>query len=180
MKSPRARAAAAFFADVPTEGLSGAALWYDGQMLDADRLLLCCVRDAVEHGAVASNYVEARALLGPADRVDGVRALDRLADAAFDIRARLTVDACGPWAGALLQGRSAPLGGLSRASNIVTRQLFADHAVAVVSRRSSDAVVGAGPRLYFVTPWQGRSAGWACTPTHAACSCWRWATARSA
>jgi glycerol-3-phosphate dehydrogenase len=149
--------AAAFFADVPTEGLSGAALWYDAQMQDADRLLLGCIRDAVVHGAVAANYVEATTLLGPEDRVEGVRALERLDGAAFDIRARLTVNACGPWGSALVRGRSPPLGALSRASNIVTRQLFAEHAVAVVSRRPSDAVVGAGPRLYFVTPWQGRS-----------------------
>jgi glycerol-3-phosphate dehydrogenase len=141
-----------------TNNLTGGAIWYDAQMEDADRVLLECVLGAAEAGADVANYLAVEALVGAADRVEGVRATDLLEGGEFEIRAAVTVNACGPWSRALL--RSAPRDlsnahrlSLTKGMNLVTRKLFDGYAVGVVSRRVSDAVVGRSRRLYFITPW---------------------------
>jgi glycerol-3-phosphate dehydrogenase len=144
------------------EAVTGGAAWYDGQMEDADRVLLECVLDAADAGAEAANYVAAVGLLGGVERVEGVRARDVLAGDEFDIDATLTVNCAGPWAAELLRlaprpvAESAP--DLSKGMNIVTRRLIeGEYAVGVASARRSDAVIGKSARLYFITPWAGQS-----------------------
>ena len=144
-------------------GMNGGAIWYDLQMRNADRLLLECVIDAAAAGAVVANHVEAQGFLGDAGTVTGVRAVDRLTATPIEIRGRLTVNAAGPNAAGLLDslaGRVArPFGGLSRGMNLVVRRsLTAGHAIAVSSRRRSDALVPrADGRLFFIQPWRGLS-----------------------
>jgi glycerol-3-phosphate dehydrogenase len=146
---------------VPDARLTGGVAWHDAQMLHADRLLLACLEDAAATGAEVANYVAAEALLGPQDRVEGVRARCTLSGDALALRARVTVNACGPFALGLLQGTRAATdlrSGLTRNMNLVTtRPLFPDHAVGVSSRRRADALVPRGGRMYFITPWQGRA-----------------------
>ena len=140
------------------DGLTGGAIWYDAQMEDADRVLLECVLGAAEAGATVANYVEIDSLTGTATDIAGVRARDLLEGGELEVRARVTVNACGPWSGDLLRraprdlsdGRSL---GLTKGMNLVTRKLVDGHAVAVFSRRLSDAAFGRGQRLYFITPW---------------------------
>lgn len=140
---------------VPATALTGGALWYDAQMTNADRLLLACLEDAVANGAEIANYVSAEVLLGPEQRVEGVRARCRLGGQTLQVRARVTVNACGPWTAGLLHDRPA---GLTNNMNLVTtRPVFADYAAAVSSRRRADAIIPRGGRMYFITPWQGRA-----------------------
>jgi glycerol-3-phosphate dehydrogenase len=139
-------------------GLTGGAIWYDGQMDDADRVLLECVLGAAEAGADVANYLAIEALIGGATRVEGVRARDRLGGSQLEIRGTVTVNACGPWSGELLRRAPRDLSpglrlGLTKGINLVTRKLFESHAVGVVSRRHSDAILGSSRRLYFITPW---------------------------
>lgn len=140
-------------------GVTGGCLWYDGQMQNADRVVLECVEDAVEAGTDAANYVEARGLIIEKAQVKGVRLHDLLSDTALEIRARLVVNAGGPWLakvlgpGLVARYRHPLL--LSRALNLVTRPLVRRYAVGVSSHRASDAVVGHSKRLYFITPWRG-------------------------
>jgi glycerol-3-phosphate dehydrogenase len=142
-------------------GLTGGVAWYDAQMLHADRLLLACIEDAAASGAEVANYVFAEGLLGTEDRVEGVRARCTLSGDVLPLRARLTVNACGPFARSLLQDTRAAAGlqdGLNRNMNLVTtRPLFGDHAVGVSSRRRADSLIPRGGRMYFITPWQGRA-----------------------
>jgi glycerol-3-phosphate dehydrogenase len=142
-----------------TDNLTGGAIWYDAQMQDADRLLLECVLGAAEAGADVANYVAIEALIGDTARIEGARARDLLEGGEFEIRAAVTVNACGPWSGELLRHAPRNLShahrlGLSKGMNLVTRKLFdGGHAIGVVSQRRSDAVVGDSRRLYFITPW---------------------------
>lgn len=141
-------------------GLTGAAIWFDGQMEDANRLLLECVIDAVEHGAEAANYVQASSLLHLNGRVVGVRARDVLSGRDFEIRAAATVNAAGPWAAGLLGtlgSESVPRRALIKNMNLVVGRRLADHGVGFYSTRESDGLVGNAARLYFVTPWAGVS-----------------------
>jgi glycerol-3-phosphate dehydrogenase len=138
--------------------LTGGAIWYDAQMEDADRVLLECVLGAAEAGATVANYLTIDSLTGTAADIAGVRARDLLDGCELEIRARVTVNACGPWSGQLLRRAPRDLSkghslGLTKGMNLVTRKLFDGHAVGVVSRRLSDAVLGHGQRLYFITPW---------------------------
>jgi glycerol-3-phosphate dehydrogenase len=79
------------------EGLAGAALYYDAQISSPERLTVENLVDARTHGAVALNYVEATGALVRAGRVDGLRVVDRLSGEAADLRARVVVNASGPW-----------------------------------------------------------------------------------
>jgi glycerol-3-phosphate dehydrogenase len=146
------------------EGVTGGVTWYDGQMEDADRVLVECLLDAADAGAEVANYVAAAGFLGDEARLQGVRARDLLAGDEFEIRAALTVNCAGPWIAELLRVAPRPLAtagiaGFAKGMNLVTRRLLGgEHAVGVASARRSDAVVGESARLYFITPWAGQSA----------------------
>ena len=141
-----------------------AAVWWDGQMLDSDRLVLECVLAAAQHGAVVANYVEARGveMSGGKAVLAGLVVRDTLTMRDFLIRALNVVIAAGPWTGELagildnerVLGRSRRH---VRSFNIVTPQKLAGHAVAIGSERESDAVVGKSNRLFFMTPWRNCS-----------------------
>lgn len=97
--------------------ISGGAYYYDAQVDDA-RLTLETIRAAHRHGAVIANYVQVDALLkergsqtespfriprSSAGRVVGARAHDVLRGDQLSIRARVVVNATGPWTDTLLQ-----------------------------------------------------------------------------
>jgi glycerol-3-phosphate dehydrogenase len=148
---------------ISREGVTGGVAWYDGQMEDADRVLLECLLDAADAGAEVANYVAAVRFLGGEARVEGVRARDVLAGDEFEIRAALTVNCAGPWVAELLRLAPRPLAtdgiaGFAKGMNLVTRRLLeGEHAVGVASARRSDAILGESARLYFITPWAGQS-----------------------
>ena len=164
---PRGRALSkdevrALIPGVPEDRLTGGAEWHDGQMIEADRIVLECVLSAHDAGAVVANYVRAEALSLEGARVTGVAARDVLADEAFAIRAKVTVNTAGPWTNALLATaggalRPGALTGLAKGINVVTRRLLGDYAAGVTSTRASDSLVASGGRLYFITPWKDRS-----------------------
>jgi glycerol-3-phosphate dehydrogenase len=139
--------------ELDARDLTGAAIFYDGQMHNSERLLLSFVHSAAGAGAVAANYVEASGFLMDGDRVAGVRARDLLTENELDIRARMVVNTAGPWVARMLTRLDgcrpkAPFA-LSKAFNLVVNQFF-----------SSTYAVGlhsTGSRLYFITPWHNRS-----------------------
>lgn len=143
------------------DDVTGGAYWYDGQMLDACRVTIECIRDAVESGAAAANHVEAVSLLHGSSGVQGVTARDRISGAEFEIRARLTVNATGPWVDRVLKTGPAALHGQrttawTRNINLVTRRLYpGQEALGIASNRASDAAVGKAKRLFFASPWHG-------------------------
>jgi glycerol-3-phosphate dehydrogenase len=58
-------------------GLTGAVMFYDGQMHSPSRLALSFLKSAVSAGADASNYLEATGFLKRDDRICGVKATER-------------------------------------------------------------------------------------------------------
>lgn len=152
-----------YFPGLPLDGLTGVATWHDGQMLDADRIVLECLQTAVANRAVVANYVSANGLLQSGNTVHGVSAFDEIGNTEIEIKARTTIIAGGPWTEEILRrsmGNEAEsvVPPLARNMNIVTRQLFSDYGVGIPSRRSSDAIIGSQSRLFFVTPWKNVSA----------------------
>ena len=140
---------------------TGGAYWYDGQMLDAARLTLECIWDAVEAGAVAANHFACVALLHGDKGVKGAVARDRLTGQETEIRAALTINATGPWVDRILKMGPAALvrdrvTAWTRNTNLVTRRLYdGDDAMGVTSQRASDASIGKSNRLFFTSPWHG-------------------------
>jgi glycerol-3-phosphate dehydrogenase len=130
---------------------SGGALWYDGLALDTERIVLELVLGAAAGGAAVANRVRAAGFLQSGGRVEGVRARDELSGKQFDIRARVTVTAAGPWLGELHRplGAGAAAPALAKAINVVVgRPIFGDTAVGVESS-------GGTRRLFFFVPWRG-------------------------
>jgi glycerol-3-phosphate dehydrogenase len=148
---------------IPTlrrEGLTGGAVWYDGQILNSERLTLAYVLGAAARGAAAANYVRAVELLREQDQIAGVKAIDLLSQRPLEIRGRLVLNMAGPWvSGALSAAAGAPARGLPpksflKAINVITRPLYARRvALGLSSPQRSSQSLG----LIFITPWRERS-----------------------
>lgn len=143
--------------------LTGAVVFEDGQMYNPARLVLAFVSSAVDAGATACNYTEATKFLWRGSQVCGVRARDRLSGEEFDVRARLTLNAAGPWAD-YLQDDSRRFGTWRRlpfsrdACFIVARAPSSEYGVAVQGlSRDRDAVLGRTTRHLFAVPWRDKT-----------------------
>jgi glycerol-3-phosphate dehydrogenase len=151
------------FPHLQARDLSGAVVFEDGQMYNPARLVLAFVSSAVAAGATACNYVEATKFLWRDSAVCGVRARDRLSGEEFDVRAKLTLNAAGPWADYLQNDaqRFGPWhrGPFSRdAYFVVDRAPTSEYGVAVQGlSRDKDAVLGRATRHLFAVPWRDKT-----------------------
>jgi glycerol-3-phosphate dehydrogenase len=151
-----------WFPDVNKEGLTGAGVFYDGQLFNPPRLVWAMVRTAARAGAAVANYCDVTTLRLQGGRVAGVQVEDRLGGEQFEVRARTVVNAAGPYAEALLvrsgvrAARSVPF---SRDMALVLKRQFVNgRALALQTRyRDPSAVLTRGPRHLFLVPWRGRT-----------------------
>jgi glycerol-3-phosphate dehydrogenase len=145
------------------EGVTGGALWYDGQVYNTERLTLSFVRSAANAGAMVANYVEAVRMLQAGNRVIGIAARDRLSGEEFEVDASVVANAAGPWVDCVLAGlpRQPDEASfrLSLAINLVTRQLFDEVAAGAPTRPKAMPRFGqaARSRLLFIAPWRNVS-----------------------
>ncbi|WP_428262673.1 glycerol-3-phosphate dehydrogenase/oxidase [Haliangium sp.] len=132
---------------VNTDELSGGVEYSDAYLHDNDaRFVFQFVRSALDYGAVVANYVEAKG-----SRRDGevwVTALrDRVGGREFDLRSRVFINACGPWADEY-----------SERSHVTTRfrHLFSKGVHLIIDRISTSGRVLAffadDGRLFFAIP----------------------------
>ena len=77
-------------------GLYGAGLYYE-YLTDDARLVIEVVKSAAALGAVVANYAEVTGFLIENGSIAGVTVRDRLAEADFSARARVVINAAGPW-----------------------------------------------------------------------------------
>jgi len=131
-------------------------------MVNPDRLTLSFALSADEAGAHLANYVEVTGLTTRNGRVTAVTAKDLHTGETFDVRARQVANMTGPWSDivvAYLHGAKPNRRVLrSKGIQIVAPLYCADCAFALEStQRDPDAIISRGGRLYFVTPWRGRS-----------------------
>ncbi|RPH58470.1 MAG: FAD-dependent oxidoreductase, partial [Acidobacteria bacterium] len=135
--------------ELDLEGASGGALWYDYQMPLAERLTFAFALAAAAHGAALVNYVEALAPILRDNTVIGVSACDvEGRNETFEIRARVTLNAAGPWARTVMAACGFNRDVLLlKAVNLVTSR-----------RASGPALVQSNPqgRALVLAPWQGR------------------------
>lgn len=135
------------FPGVRPDGLTGGAMWYDYQIVDTSRLAIAFAEAADAHGARLANYVEALQPLKETGAIAGMRVRDRLGGREFDVRARLTINAAGAHAGAIMRtfGVARELL-LVKAMNLVTSRPASDIALAAPTR---------GGRMLTLVPWRG-------------------------
>jgi len=134
----------------PTD-LKGGVIYYDCQMYNSERLTLEPILSAVEYGADVANYVLVEELLKKGNDIEGAQMRDLLSGKQFDIRARVTVNAAGPWADLMLakiRGRKHRGLVRSKGIHIITRPLHKDHAMILQTESG---------RHFFIIPWRGHS-----------------------
>jgi len=151
------------FPTIPEKGLTGAAAFEDGQMHNPPRLVLSFIMAAQQLGAQVANYVEAERLLVDGKRVYGVAARDVLTGDRFDIRARVVLNAAGPWAEGLLKGLTmrtaiAPSNWSRDACFLINRRPTSPCALALQGMsHDGDAMLKRGARHMFMVPWRDRT-----------------------
>lgn len=131
--------------------LDGAFLYYDAQMYSPERLALECLIDADAQGAAIANYVEAGRLLIRDGRVEGCSVRDTASGAAFDIRARTTLVAAGPWADIFLQHA------LSRPASHKLMRSKGIHVLVPAMTRQFALTMATAHGHFFVLPWRGHT-----------------------
>ncbi|OBF16737.1 glycerol-3-phosphate dehydrogenase/oxidase [Mycobacterium sp. ACS4331] len=90
------RRAAELAPTVRRDGLEGALLAYDGQLIDDARLVVAVARTAAQHGARILTRVSAVDVAGTSARLT-----DELTGETLDVTARAVINATGVWAGEL-------------------------------------------------------------------------------
>jgi glycerol-3-phosphate dehydrogenase len=111
-------------------------------------------------GAVVATYTEAVGLLRRHDAICGVRTRDVMSGAHVDIRARVVLNATGPWAQRLLRHWLGPHTSLGLTFSrdtyvVVPRRLTGSHALALPAQtRDPDALLSRGARHLFLVPWR--------------------------
>ncbi len=141
------------------KGLTGGALWYDGLVQHTERLTLEFIWSGWDQGGVAVNYVQARGLILEAGRVQGIKAEEVFSRTEFPIRAKMVINASGPWLNNLLDPLPRPpriaadwVKGLNL---IVRRPLFGEYGIGLKGISSTGKKEGS--RFFFFVPWQGQT-----------------------
>jgi glycerol-3-phosphate dehydrogenase len=147
-----ARAVAAQFPGLRTDGLHGGAEYFDAWMDDA-RLVVAVLRTAAAHGVCVANYVEA-AEMGPLrGGVAEVRVTDRLGGGGLRVIARRVVNATGPWCGAVARRLGGSMTGPPLRPTKGAHLLLPGRGLpaALVLLHPADG------RVFFVIPWLGQT-----------------------
>jgi glycerol-3-phosphate dehydrogenase len=137
-----------------SDGLRGAAAYYDAQAAYPERLALENALDARRLGAVVLPYMRVTAVeraQGGRDRVSGVTLHDELHGSEYRARGALVVNASGPWVDEVLDGvgraRDKRLIGGTKGSHLVVEPFPGAPREAVYAEAVGDG------RPYFVVPW---------------------------
>lgn len=141
---------------------TGAFVLNECHLHNSERMTLAFLKTAAGHGAVVANYVASVGLLREGTRVLGVRARVAGCEDEVCIRARVTINAAGPWLPGLNENFGVgPLRrritGFAQGAHLVTRQLLSHYAAALPTQRASGALLDRGGRHVFVIPWRGHS-----------------------
>ncbi len=129
------------------DGLLGGVFFYES-MVDDARLTLMTIIDAHRHGATVANYAGVVAFIKEAGRVVEAEVEDQLSGSRFLCRARMVINAAGPWVDRILtmdQAEGERLR-LSKGINLLVPRERLGHRCAVAMRALKDR------RSIFVLP----------------------------
>lgn len=135
------------------EGLKGAVVYYDGQFDDA-RMNICLAVTAIEQGAALANYVAVESLLKHNGKIIGVQARDKETEESFPIKAKVVVNACGPFCDSIRKMDNPnvePMLTVSSGIHIVLDKKFSPPETGLLIPKTEDK------RVLFLLPWQGHT-----------------------
>jgi glycerol-3-phosphate dehydrogenase len=139
---------------IETDGLRGGVIYHDGQFDDA-RLLMNLATTAYEQGAVMANYLKVTGLLKDGEGfVTGAKALDVETGEELEIRAKVVVNATGPFSDGLrrMDKPDAPaLISPSQGIHFVLDRSFLPGDSAIMVPQTEDG------RVLFAIPWHNRT-----------------------
>lgn len=139
------------FPTLNPDGLFGSALYFDAQVAFAERLVLENVLAAHVQGAEVLTYTRVTKLIVENDRVSGIEFISDDGQRHF-ARARVTINAAGPWIDQLLEvtpSVSSRLIGGTKGSHIIVPCFQGAPATAIYLEARSDG------RPFFIIPWNG-------------------------
>lgn len=135
---------------VVSQGLRGGVLYHDGQFDDA-RYAIALLRTFQDLGGTAINYVEATGFLESKDRTIGIQARDSETGRAFEVAAKVVVNATGVFAEELLsaEAKRGSLLAVSQGTHVVLPGSFMPSSTALMVPKTEDG------RVLFAIPWHG-------------------------
>jgi glycerol-3-phosphate dehydrogenase len=139
---------------IKTEGLRGGVVYFDGQF-DDSRLLINLVATAAEQGAALLNYARVSTLYRDEDGfVDGVGATDIEGGVEFSARAKVVINAAGPFSDSvrrLADPNAASMIAPSQGIHLVFDRSFLPGDTAIMVPHTSDG------RVMFAIPWHNHT-----------------------
>jgi glycerol-3-phosphate dehydrogenase len=139
---------------IKREGLRGGVMYYDGQF-DDTRFLISLVMTAAEQGAALLNYAGVENLTKNGEGVvDGVVARDAETGETLVARAKVVVNATGPWVDRLrrlAEPAIKPMIAPSQGIHLVFDRSFLPGDTAIMVPHTSDG------RVMFAIPWHGHT-----------------------
>jgi glycerol-3-phosphate dehydrogenase len=148
------------FPGINRKGLTGAAVFEEGQIYNPPRLALAFIKAAADKGATPLNYVKAQGFIKNGNRIQGVKAIDQLTGNQLEIRGRVVLNTAGPWAHRLLASGLgfdlSPPPVFSRDfAFVIPRRFDTPYGLALATEtKDADSIVDRGGRHLFVVPWR--------------------------
>lgn len=141
------------FPMLKSDGLVGAVVYYDGQHNDS-RMNLALILTAIKAGATAINYCGVTSLRKDPTTglVTGARVKDYIAGGEFDVKAKVIINATGPYTDSLLSLSTPTHKPIVRASSgvhIALPSYYAPTGMGLLDPATSDG------RVVFFLPWEG-------------------------
>jgi glycerol-3-phosphate dehydrogenase len=138
--------------NINANGLKGGIRYYDGQFDDSE-VCLALARTAISKGACVINYCEAVDFIKQDAKIVGVNVNDRLTNDAYEIKAKIFINATGVFADGLMKMDNPNHEALvkpSRGAHIVIDRKFYDSDTALLIPKTSDG------RVLFALPWHDK------------------------
>ncbi|KAG1732419.1 DAO-domain-containing protein [Suillus paluster] len=141
------------FPMLKSDGLVGAVVYYDGQHNDS-RMNIALILTAIKAGATAANYCGVTSLHKDPTTglITGARVKDHIAGGEFDVKAKVIINATGPYTDSLLSLSTPTHKPIVRASSgvhIALPSYYAPKGMGLLDPATSDG------RVVFFLPWEG-------------------------
>jgi glycerol-3-phosphate dehydrogenase len=133
------------------EGLVGSVAYFDGQF-DDSRMNVELALTAIQEGAAAVNHMEATALLKESGRLTGAKLHDGLSGKTLSVRARVVVNAAGPFCDLVRRmddPACEPMLTTSSGVHIILDSEYAPPDLGMLIPKTEDG------RVLFTLPWMG-------------------------
>lgn len=141
------------------EGLIGGIIYFDAQVDDV-KFCIANAKSAAENGAIIANHCEAVGLLKKEkegsglnnQQIAGILAKDAITGETFEIKAKVVVNASGPWSDKVIamdEPQRRPFLRPTKGAHIIYPKLLSDRAILISAYKDK--------RVFFVIPYKGCS-----------------------